>query len=79
MFVITIRLPSGELLSCSSDQSIIIWENLGEIWMEKTIFGGNGGMIPGGYGAKFNGKSVVSSGFQGAIQIWTNNEVTQLR
>ncbi|XP_021955875.1 probable elongator complex protein 2 [Folsomia candida] len=60
----------GELLSCSSDQSIIIWENLGDIWMEKDRLGVTGGMVPGGCCAKYFSNRVVSSGFQGAVQIW---------
>lgn len=64
----------GELLSCSSDQSTIIWENQGEIWMEKSRFGVMGGQLPGGFGAKFDDKIVVSWGFQGAIQIWSKSD-----
>lgn len=68
-------LSTGELISCSSDQSTIIWTCSDEIWMEKYRFGVIGGQIPGGYGAKFLHDVVICYGFQGAIQIWRLEEV----
>lgn len=64
-------LNLGELISCSSDQTIIIWENLGEIWAEKVRLGVVGGQLPGGFCSRFNSSFLVSSGFHGAIQIWS--------
>ncbi|ODN06022.1 putative elongator complex protein 2 [Orchesella cincta] len=64
----------GELISCSSDQSTIIWTCSDDIWIEKSRFGIMGGQIPGGYGAKFLNDTVVSYGFQGGIQIWRLEE-----
>ena len=71
LFVIVL----AELVSCSSDHSIIVWENLGEIWTEKSRLGTVGGLIPGGFGAKFNETTVVTWGFQGSIQIWLDVDV----
>ena len=66
---------TGDLVSCSSDQSIIIWENGDNMWMEKNRFGTIGGQIPGGFGAKFNLDYVAVCGYQGAIQIWKHVQV----
>lgn len=64
----------GDLISCSSDQSTIIWTCADDIWVEKSRFGVIGGQIPGGYGAKLLNRTVVCYGFQGAIQIWKHEE-----
>ncbi|CAG7732338.1 unnamed protein product [Allacma fusca] len=60
----------GGLVSCSSDQSIIIWDKVDNMWSEKYRFGTIGGQIPGGFGAKCSGEYLAVCGFQGAIQIW---------
>jgi hypothetical protein len=43
--------------------------------MEKTRLGVIGGMIPGGCCAKYYMDRVISSGFQGAVQVWEFKEV----
>lgn len=46
--------------------------------MEKDRLGVTGGMVPGGCCAKYFSNRVVSSGFQGAVQIWNYVEVVVL-
>lgn len=64
----------SQLLSCSIDKSMIIWEpdEASGIWSEKVRVGEVGGNLMGFYGCKFNGDGlhILAHGYQGSFHIW---------
>lgn len=63
---------SLQLLSCSMDKTMILWELRDAIWMERVRVGDIGGHFLGFFGAKMSPSktAILGHGFHGSFHLW---------